>query len=131
MSIRQSITKAALNTAINYISGDPEKNLPKLLSFVEGLGWNKEQLKVFRQIVGDPESIWHKYLIDLWHDVDNDVLKTTFRNFGLNASLFGFQEQEKNREKYGCNIPWAILMDPTSACNLHCTGCWPRNTAIS
>lgn len=23
-----------------------------------------------------------------------------------------------------CNIPWAILLDPTSACNLHCTGCW-------
>jgi len=28
------------------------------------------------------------------------------------------------REEYGCNIPWAILIDPTSACNLHCTGCW-------
>ena len=27
-------------------------------------------------------------------------------------------------EKYNCNIPWAILMDPTSACNLKCTGCW-------
>ena len=23
-----------------------------------------------------------------------------------------------------CNVPWLILMDPTSACNLHCTGCW-------
>ncbi|MGI6218048.1 MAG: radical SAM protein, partial [Coriobacteriales bacterium] len=22
------------------------------------------------------------------------------------------------------NIPWAVLLDPTSACNLHCTGCW-------
>lgn len=22
------------------------------------------------------------------------------------------------------NIPGAILLDPTSACNLHCTGCW-------
>ena len=32
--------------------------------------------------------------------------------------------QESMREKYNCNIPWAILMDPTSACNLHCTGCW-------
>ena len=21
-------------------------------------------------------------------------------------------------------MPWAILMDPTSACNMHCTGCW-------
>ena len=28
------------------------------------------------------------------------------------------------RETHQCNIPWLILMDPTSACNLHCTGCW-------
>ena len=28
------------------------------------------------------------------------------------------------REKYQCNIPWLLLIDPTSACNLHCTGCW-------
>ena len=27
-------------------------------------------------------------------------------------------------KKYQCNVPWLILMDPTSACNLHCTGCW-------
>ena len=26
--------------------------------------------------------------------------------------------------KYNCNVPWAILLDPTSACNLRCTGCW-------
>lgn len=28
------------------------------------------------------------------------------------------------REVHQCNVPWLILMDPTSACNLHCTGCW-------
>ena len=28
------------------------------------------------------------------------------------------------RTVHNCNIPWLILMDPTSACNLHCTGCW-------
>ena len=27
-------------------------------------------------------------------------------------------------KKYGCNIPWAMLIDPTAACNLKCTGCW-------
>ena len=52
------------------------------------------------------------------------MLQVMFCNFGLNASLFGFQEQQKHAEKYGCNIPWAILLDPTSGCNLHCTGCW-------
>ena len=30
----------------------------------------------------------------------------------------------ENREKYQCNIPWIILLDPTSACNLKCKGCW-------
>ena len=34
------------------------------------------------------------------------------------------EETGEARTKYGCNIPWAILLDPTSACNLHCTGCW-------
>ena len=24
----------------------------------------------------------------------------------------------------GVQVPWAILMDPTSACNLKCIGCW-------
>ena len=42
----------------------------------------------------------------------------------MNSALIGFPKECDNREKYGCNIPWAILMDPTSACNLHCTGCW-------
>ncbi|WP_434510825.1 radical SAM protein [Desulfitobacterium sp. AusDCA] len=30
----------------------------------------------------------------------------------------------KNKEQYDCNVPWAILFDPTAACNLRCTGCW-------
>lgn len=26
--------------------------------------------------------------------------------------------------KHHCNIPIAVLMDPTSSCNLKCKGCW-------
>ena len=124
MGIKQTMTKAMLSTAMEYISGDPEKNLPKLLTFIEGLGWGKNQTEVFHKILDDPENVWHKYLLGLWRDVDNDVLKTTFINLGLNATLFGQREEAANARKYGCNIPWAILLDPTSACNLHCTGCW-------
>lgn len=124
MGVKQTLTRAALSTAMNYISGDPEKNLPKLLSFIESIGWDQAQLAVFHQVLDDPESIWYQYLMDLWHDVDNEVLKTIFQNFALNATLFGSREQARNQERCGCNIPWAILMDPTSACNLRCTGCW-------
>ncbi len=124
MSIKQTMTKAALSTAMSYISGDPGKNLPKLLSLIENLGWDKNQTAVFHKIIDDPDNVWYRYLMGLWRDIDNDVLKTIFVNLGLNATLFGHPEQRANAEKYGCNIPWAILLDPTSACNLHCTGCW-------
>lgn len=37
------------------------------------------------------------------------------------------------KNKHECNVPWAILIDPTSACNLKCTGCWAAeyNTSTS
>lgn len=120
MGIKQTLSKSALGVAMNYISGDPQKKIPKLLGFIENIGWDKSQTDVFHKILDDPDNVWNQYLINLWRDIDNEILKTVFCNFELNATLFGMKEQEKNAEKYGCNIPWAILLDPTSACNLHC-----------
>ena len=51
-------------------------------------------------------------------------MKTVAVNFFINANLKTGQLQVDLRQKYNCNIPWAILLDPTSACNLHCIGCW-------
>lgn len=65
--------------------------------------------------------LYHECII---HDIDPKVMETIAVNFFINASLADWKRQEECREKYGCNIPWAILLDPTSACNLHCTGCW-------
>lgn len=31
---------------------------------------------------------------------------------------------QETAEKYDINVPWLIRMDPTSACNMRCTGCW-------
>ena len=46
------------------------------------------------------------------------------KTFVVDANFLAWGKQERMRAKYGCNIPWAILLDPTSACNLHCLGCW-------
>ena len=62
-------------------------------------------------------------MLKVW-DLDQDIVKSFFSNFIVKASLSGSVRQEKIRESEGCNVPWAILLDPTSACNLHCTGCW-------
>lgn len=130
MNLKEKAQFFALDQAMSYISGDPEKNLPKLLAWVDRIGWGKDfsgpngPKETIHKIADDPENVWYQYIMGLWKDIDTEVIKTTFRNFALNAGLFGFPKQEALSEEYGCNIPWAILMDPTSACNLHCTGCW-------
>jgi MoaA/NifB/PqqE/SkfB family radical SAM enzyme len=126
MSIKEKVGAFAINRAVSYVSGDPEKNLPKLLSWIDTLGIKSfaNQSKAIHEVLDDPDNNWYKFIMNIWRDVDNDVLKATFRNFGLNASIMGNPQQDANAEKYGCNIPMAILLDPTSACNLHCTGCW-------
>jgi len=126
MSIKEKVSAIVLNQAMNHIAGDPEKNLPKLLNWVDAIGVKEfePQSKVLHEVLDDPENNWNKYLMSLWRDIDNDTLKSIFRNLGLNTMLFGFPKQQENEKKYGCNIPLAMLIDPTSACNLKCTGCW-------
>ena len=128
--MRNVMSKAqskALEVGMNYVLKDPERNLPKLVDIVEKLDLNgkfEKQFQVVRSRILEPGSNWNRFILSLCREVDHDILKTTVRNFLLNAGILGAEKLEKNREKYACNIPWAILMDPTSACNLSCTGCW-------
>ena len=58
-------------------------------------------------------------------EIDPHVIKQTALNLGFEAAFHGTKTIRSMRERvHQCNIPWLILMDPTSACNLHCTGCW-------
>ena len=56
--------------------------------------------------------------------MDISILQKMVTNVVLYSGMLGYPVQMAAKEKYQCNIPWAILMDPTSACNLKCTGCW-------
>lgn len=129
MSIANTIKTATLNTAFRYLEKNPEENALKLLTWVDRLAGDgpesfAPQRAAIRHVLSDPENNMNQLIMRILHDTDQEVLKTTFQNFFLNANIIGWPIQEENRQKYGCNIPWAILLDPTSACNLHCTGCW-------
>ena len=118
---------AALNAAMDYALKDPARNLSKLLDWFERFdlsGEHANQIAAVRPVAQDPDNNWNRFVVKLCEEVDHEVLKATVRYFFANASVLGMQKQAETREKYGCNVPWAILMDPTSACNLHCTGCW-------
>ena len=129
MGFTDQIKKTTLRTAFNYLEKNPEENAPKLLDWVDRLAGDgpdsfPTQRAAFRQVLADPQNNMYQLIMSVLNDIDKDVLKATFENFFLNANIIGWPKQEEYRKKYQCNIPWAILLDPTSACNLHCTGCW-------
>ena len=127
MGWMDQLKKAGMSMVYGYLDQDPDRNLPKLIDWADQLDTKNvygPARKQFRKVIEDPESNWYQLIKSLWTDIDDGVRRTLFENFIVNASLLGYPKQIQNSEKYGCNIPWAILMDPTSACNLHCTGCW-------
>ena len=126
MRIPNSLKQFGIEQAVDYITRDPEKNLPTLMSWVDKFsrGNFPAQRSAVRDAVTNPDNPYHQLILHIVRDIDPEVLKATFVNFFLNANLIGWDKQEAARAKYHCNIPWAILLDPTSACNLHCTGCW-------
>ena len=107
--------------------GDRETELLKLIDLAEKYtsGTNLSiDFTSYRNMLRDDGSALSQYLNRALDEIDPNVLKTTLLNFGFEAMLNGTMTIRKMREVHQCNIPWLILMDPTSACNLHCTGCW-------
>jgi MoaA/NifB/PqqE/SkfB family radical SAM enzyme len=123
----ENIKSFGVKHILNYLDKDPEKNVPKILDALEKFdtkGAVSSQLKTVRQVLSDRNSNWYQLVKRLYSDCDSEVRKKMFENFIINTAIIGLSRQDKTKEKNGCNVPWAILMDPTSACNLHCTGCW-------
>ena len=127
MALKEKAQILAIKKALSYMDKNPEENLPKLMDWFEKFdvrGTLKKQLDIIRPAVSDPDNNWHQLVMSLWNDIDSEVRNTLFENLIINACLLGYQRQCEYKKKYNCNVPWAILMDPASACNLHCTGCW-------
>jgi MoaA/NifB/PqqE/SkfB family radical SAM enzyme len=126
MSVSTTIARLGLTKAFDHLYKDPENNLPQLMDWADKFakGQFQGQRAAIRKAIEDPENAYYPYVRHIIRDVDPEVMKTAAVNFFINANLVAGPIQEELRAKYNCNIPWAILLDPTSACNLHCVGCW-------
>ena len=126
MQLSDKIKKFSVEQAIDYMNKNPVKNLPKLLDWADTFckGEFENQRRAIRKACMDPTDAHYPMVQHMLNDIDPEVLKTSLVNFFIYGNMIGWDQEDALREKYGCNIPWAILMDPTSACNLHCTGCW-------
>ncbi len=120
MAMMDGIKKFALDRAYDYIEHDPEKNVMKLMEMVDkfaGDGPNSfpKQRAVFREFLSNKDSNWYQLTMRVLKGIDPGLVKNFLSNFILNANIIGWKRQEEIRQKYNCNAPWAILLDPTSA----------------
>lgn len=125
--VNEKLEAFGLKKVLGYLDSNPEENVPKLLNWIrrfDGENYYQSAYDIVENALKDPENNWYKLIMSLYSDIDAEVRKKMFENFIINSAIVGCQRKNKSEEKYDCNIPWAILMDPTSACNLHCTGCW-------
>mgnify|MGYP000711299077 CR=1 FL=1 len=131
-NLTHKAVRAAAGLGIDQIlkkvnRGDREAEMVKLLDmmnkYIAGSNLSVD-FDAICNMVTDKSTALNQYINRALDEVDPNVLKTTALNFGFEAMINGTMTIRKMREVHQCNIPWLILMDPTSACNLHCTGCW-------
>ena len=122
---------AAIDVAINAVRGKGteklSENAVKLVNLAEPLLKDRYPASAFdaaRKFVSDPNGKWMQYAYRAINEINPHVLKMNALNLVYEGMFSGYNYVCELRKKYDCNMPWILLFDPTSACNLHCKGCW-------
>ena len=113
--IRKSQTRDVCTVANDFVN---------MVQKIHSSVWTPETFEMLHQIANDPDSKWAHYAERLLRECDPYLLKTFLTAAAYEGGFRGFQQARANSEKYDCNIPGIVLMDPTSACNMRCAGCW-------
>lgn len=130
----RSAIGVAIDMAIKHTKKDKEegvKDIIKLFSqfmkptkedLQEGTGGNA--FSGMNHIINESNKKWVTYISNLFNEIDPKIIKTLTLSLAYESGYRGMNEIRKARKENNCNIPWAIIFDPTSACNRHCKGCW-------
>jgi MoaA/NifB/PqqE/SkfB family radical SAM enzyme len=111
---------------VNYLDRDLVGNGKKMIRFMNTMGIGKIQKAGMQNLmaqIDDPNNPYTIALQNLTNELNPNVRKKLLGTF-LIKSFLTKSKRIKLSEKLQQNIPWAVLMDPTSACNLNCIGCW-------
>ena len=124
---QRKLAEMILDKLLKYVDKDPQANLLKLISIVEKLSggsFPEKNFKAMKNVISKGDGVYYDYAMSFLRDLDRGLLKKMALALGLGAGVNGTKAVRQNRDVYKCNIPFLILMDPTSACNCRCKGCW-------
>ena len=123
---QRKMFEAILDSVIKHSNSDRTKAIKQLVDLVKKTMydiWGSATYEMFG-FSSKPDSKWMKYIDNLLNDVHPNIIKAKALNTAYEAGYRGFRIAQDMKKKHDINSPWIILVDPTSACNLKCTGCW-------
>lgn len=117
--------ETALKAAYSQVGKDRIKTVSRMFHLMDQFKeTNKDADNATLEAIMEPDSALGKFVDKVIAEVDPGIVIRALLNFGYESMTYGWEKSQKNVEKYHCNIPFGILIDPTTACNLRCTGCW-------
>ena len=131
-TIGHSVERAAAQKLVNHLYdnlADPEERMQTISKMVDTIpkiykDLSPRHLAQIRDAIQDPDNRYMRLVNAILDEANPEYAKKLIMALGFEAAICGTKTIRQNREKYGCNIPWLILFDPTMACNMHCIGCW-------
>ena len=105
-------------------AGEVADSLINRIEKILGPAWKDKTYEELRSIAADPDSKWARFADRVMQNTDEKILTTFLLNAAYEGGFRGYKTAHEAGIELGCNVPWIVLMDPTSACNMHCTGCW-------
>ncbi|MGI6188683.1 MAG: radical SAM protein [Clostridiales bacterium] len=123
---KQHLGERIINQLLNYLKQDPMSNIPRALDLLcrAPIAPRHRQLIQQLKLLFENSPVMKIYFNRILTEVNENVQQRFLFNLFINASLIGIPKHIKLSQELGYNIPYTILIDPTSKCNLKCKGCW-------
>ncbi len=123
-SVKKQAAEYAVEKAIGYISREPQKNIFTILNFLEKVAVIPEHINIVRSLKNHFQDNL-PVMEQAQRIVCNPrMLSNAINSWVINGTFLGRSKREKISSEMGVSVPCLILIDPTSACNLRCEGCW-------
>ena len=84
--MNKTIGSTGMKLAYAYLNSNPERNIPKLMDWIDRLAINnamEEQRKAVRKIIEDKDNNGYKLISSMWTDIDPGVRKAFFGSLTL------------------------------------------------
>lgn len=123
---RNLLATQVLFRTLVFLEKNPETNFPRLLALAKRIAIQQKHKNQVEQIAAiyHNNPVLRNYINHLITKIHPHVKKRLGHNWFVSSLLLGIPYREQLSQKLGVHIPTFILVDPTSACNLSCEGCW-------